>query len=70
MPQSIHQAEVRYADGSKGLFLSTDGTWFYEHKLPNPHSKFLPFSYEREWLKRACAGSRQIDSIEFMEVPA
>ena len=63
----IHQADVRYADGGRGLFFSEDGRWFYEHSLPDPHARTMPMRYEREWLKQAAAESGIIDSIEFTE---
>jgi hypothetical protein len=65
----MHQAKVRYNDGAKGSFFSTDGRWFYEGGLPDPNARTRPMKYEREWLKQA-AGSSVIDSIEFTETRA
>lgn len=66
----VHQAKVAYSDGTVGRFFSTDGTWFYEHQLPDPNARTKPFSYEREWLKGVAEMSSQIRSIEFTETEA
>lgn len=63
----IHQAEVRFADGTQQLFLSEDGRWFFERQLPDPHGSTLPMRFEREWLKQAAQYSDVISSIEFTE---
>lgn len=66
----VHQAKVTYADGVVGRFFSTDGTWFYEHQLPDSNARTKPFSYEREWLKGVAQMSRSIVGIEFTETAA
>lgn len=61
----IHQAKVQYSDGKTGRFFSRDGTWFYEHQLPERGARTSPFKYERNWLKGVAAHSTAIASIEF-----
>lgn len=67
---TIHQAKVTYSDGKLGRFFSEDGTWFYEHQLPDPHARTKPFSYERQWLKGVAQSSSQIAGVEFTETQA
>jgi len=66
----VHKAKVTYVDGTVGRFFSTDGTWVYEHQLPDPQARTKPMHYEREWLKDVCQASSQIASIEFTETGA
>lgn len=70
---SLHQAEVIYSSGNRGMFFSTDGWWFYEHQLPNPNpppGSWEPFCYARSWLEGVARRSPAIASIDFIEVSA
>ncbi|MBS1862999.1 MAG: hypothetical protein JSS68_14960 [Actinobacteria bacterium] len=70
MAMVIHQAQITYSDGKTGRFFSTDGTWFYEHQLPEKNARTLPFRYERAWLKSVATGLEAISAIEFTETEA
>jgi hypothetical protein len=67
---TIHQAKITYGDGKLGRFFSEDGTWFYEHQLPDSHARTKSMKYSREWLKGIAVGSSVIASVEFTETRA